>query len=68
MKRRNVRFYTALWIELLASPIAADPGSRPVEAQLNQLKEQSDQTVPPEILEAGRKGTEQLIQSGFLKK
>ena len=54
MKRRNVRFYTALWIALLASPIVADPGSRPVEAQLNQLKEQSDQSVPPEILEAGK--------------
>ncbi len=38
--------------------------SRPVEAMLNALKKQSEQSVPPEVIEAGRKGTEELIRHG----
>lgn len=46
---------------------AASGSSRPVEAKLNALKKQSDERTPPEVLEAGRKGTEQLRASGLLE-
>jgi len=49
-----------------AEPAASDD-SRPVEAKLNELKKQSEESTPPEVIEAGRKGTEQLRQSGLLE-
>ena len=46
-----------------------DPGNpRPVEAKLNQLRIESDGQVPPHLLAAGRKGTEELISRGIAKK
>jgi peroxiredoxin len=41
-----------------------EPG--PVQKRLNELKEQSDAQVPAELLEAGRKGTQELLNSGIL--
>ena len=42
--------------------------SRPVEAKLNALSQQSEQSAPPELIEAGRKGTEELIRSGLVER
>jgi peroxiredoxin len=55
------------------APAAPETGSatvakpdRPVEAALEELSETSSETVPPAVLEAGRKGREELIASGML--
>ena len=59
----------ALIPALSAVAVADDPmmmkTDRPVEAQLEMLKEQSDAQTPPAVLEAGRLGTEELIQADF---
>lgn len=57
----------ALLLLLVAPlPLSAAPdddqarGERPVEAKLDQLRDSSADRLPPELLEAGRKGLEEL--------
>ena len=46
-------------------PLASADDLRPVEARLNELKEQSAQNVPPAVIEAGLKGIEEMIKAGI---
>ena len=49
-------------------PLASADDMRPVEARLNELKEQSAQNVPPAVIEAGLKGIEEMIKAGIVDK
>jgi peroxiredoxin len=66
---------TAVTLLILAAPgypatrgvsTASPDGDRPVEAQLQQLEEESDKSTPPAVLEAGRKGTAELVQNRII--
>jgi len=74
MRTRQIRLSGLFFAILLAIsgtvelPAIADEAEGPVQSRLDELKEQSESQVPADLLEAGRKGTEELMASGILER
>ncbi len=66
ISRKLVLILMLAVMAVTARTVAAEAG--PVQSKLDELKIQSDKSVPPEVLEAGRQGTEELIQAGVARK
>ena len=73
MRFSQIRLFGTFFAILLAihTPVAlaaiADEATGPVQSRLDQLNAESEAQVPADLLEAGRKGTEELVASGILE-